>query len=415
MTVTFAHATLDHGLNIVGETDPYAHTASIGFFIKTGARDEEASVMGVSHFLEHMMFKGSLKRSADDVNREFDEIGASYNAYTSSEMTCFYATVLPEFLPRAQDLLADMLRPALRTEDFDSEKGVILEEIAMYKDNPFWVLYEAAAERRYPDHGLGRRVLGTNETVTALERDQMQAYFDDRYSADNTVVALAGAMDFASEVDRLSSLCSSWARTGAGRDSLDAPAGGADFTLRDENVHRAYALHMSPAPSAQDNDRHAAMLLAQILGDHSNSRLHWALIEPGLADEAQASFEPHDHTGDFVVFASCEPDRIDDVWSIVEREIAALPDAMREDDLVRLRSRLATAVTVAGERPGGRMQRIGRQWTYLDRVIPLEEELALIKAVTLDDVRACFEKYAFAPGTVGRLVPANAADSSVPG
>src|SRR5690606_38952834 len=140
---TFQHATLPNGLTVIAEVDPEAHTAAAGFFVKTGARDEASPLMGVSHFLEHMMFKGTDQRSAEELNRQFDLIGARNNAYTTSELTCFYASVLPERLlgaGGAVDLLADMMRPALREEDFDTEKKVILEEIAMYEDNPFWVL-----------------------------------------------------------------------------------------------------------------------------------------------------------------------------------------------------------------------------------------------------------------------------------
>ena len=205
--------------------------------------------MGVSHFLEHMMFKGTARRSADDVNREFDEIGASYNAFTTTELTAFHATVLPEHLPRALDILADILRPALRTEDFDTEKGVILEEIAMYEDNPFWVLYERAMEEYYGPHGLGYRVLGTKDSITALQRDQMQAYFDSRYSADNTVVAFAGRLDFKDVIRQVEKHCGTWQRTGAKRDTAAPPPFEKRFTLHDEKVSRVYLLGVAPGPA----------------------------------------------------------------------------------------------------------------------------------------------------------------------
>src|SRR5690606_761940 len=182
-----------------------------GFFVRTGARDEAAPLMGVSHFLEHLMFKGYEGMGPDELNRAFDDIGARNNAYTSSELTCFYAHALPERLDRATELVARMLRPALRGEDFATEKGVILEEIAMYKDSPFWVLYEQATERHFRDHPVGHRVLGTDETIAAMTRDGMQQYFDQRYSADNTVVALAGQVDFDRAVRQIEALVAGWA------------------------------------------------------------------------------------------------------------------------------------------------------------------------------------------------------------
>lgn len=405
MPVTFKQATLPNGLSIIGEVDPDAHTAACGFFVRTGARDEEAPVMGVSHFLEHMMFKGTERRSAADVNREFDNIGASYNAFTSSEMTAFHASVLPEYLDRALDLLADILRPSLRPADFDTEKGVILEEIAMYKDNPFWVLYEHAMEQYYGAHPMGFRVLGTAQTVGAMARDQMKAYFDHRYSADNTVLALAGRLDFDGVCAMAERLCGSWRRTGATRSPRQPEPLTTRFELREKKVTRAYLLGISPAPSMEDPRRYAAMMLAKVLGDPDNSRLHWALIEPGLAEECQAAYDPNDGHGTFYVFASGDPDRADEIWSAVEREVEGLAASLTGSDLERLRNRLATSVTLAGERPGGRMHRLGRAWTYLRRYRSLEDELEAINAVTLDDVRTVARQFPFRPRTVGRLLP----------
>src|SRR5262245_43239430 len=139
MPIEFQQATLPNGLTIIAEIDDDAHSAAIGFFVKTGARDEHPGVMGVSHFLEHMMFKGTATRSAEEVDQEFDDLGAEHNAFTTSELTAFWAHSLPEHLNKAEEILADLLRPALRPTDFDNEKKVILEEIAMYNDHPFWV------------------------------------------------------------------------------------------------------------------------------------------------------------------------------------------------------------------------------------------------------------------------------------
>ncbi len=405
MAVTFEHAELENGLTIISETDPSAHTSACGFFVRTGARDEAPAQMGVSHFLEHMMFKGTNRRSADDVNREFDEIGASYNAYTSSEITCFYASVLPEYFSKATDILADILRPAIRQEDFDAEKGVILEEIAMYKDNPFWVLYEETIARHYGAHRMAHRVLGFDETVTDLKRDEMQAYFDNRYSADNTIVALAGRVDFEAATKQITQLCAGWKRTNVEREydalSIDDEA----FVMRDEKVNRAYLLGLAEAPPADDDRRYAAAMLGKVLGDSDNSRLYWSLIETGLADEAQAAYDPHDKVGDYYVYASCRPDRVDEVWEIVERELRSLVDSLEESDLEKMRNKIATGVTLAGERPGGRMQRLGRTWAYLNKHTSLDEELKAINAVTLSDMRAVYEAFPFAPMTFGKLLP----------
>src|SRR6267142_2076185 len=181
----FLRTTLGNGLEIVAECNSEAHSSALGFFVQTGARDETAEVAGVSHFLEHMMFKGTPRRSSLDVNRDFDRIGAFSNAYTSEENTVFYAAILPEYLPQAVDILADILRPSLRGDDFNMEIKVIIEEIHMYEDQPMWSAYDHAKKAFFADHPLGNSVLGTPASITALTREQMQAYYDRRYIAPN--------------------------------------------------------------------------------------------------------------------------------------------------------------------------------------------------------------------------------------
>lgn len=405
MPVTFQSTTLDNGLTVVAETDPHAVTSACGFFVRTGARDEAAPVMGVSHFLEHMMFKGTEKRTGERVNLDFDALGADHNAFTSSEATCFYASVLPEHLGEAFDVLSDILRPALRQGDFDTEKGVILEEIAMYKDSPFWVLYEKALEAYYADHPLGHRVLGTDDTITALTRDQMQTYFDDRYSADNTTLAVAGNADFDRVVAWSQEHCGHWQRTDASRDTTTPTPKAGDLRLTSDKFDRGYCLMVAPGPAMSDDRRFAATILARVLGEMGNSRLHWALIETGLAEEAMADFGERDGCGDFFVYASGDPTRLDDIRATLEKEIDGLIDSVTEDDLERLRNTFATRATLEGERPKGRMMRLGLYHTYPGAYMPLEEELAKIQSVTLDDLRAVWEAFPFQPRLTATLVP----------
>lgn len=407
MAITFMHRRLPNGLTIIAEHDPSAHSAAAGFFVRTGARDERDEVMGVSHFLEHMMFKGADGLTAEDINRGFDEVGARNNAYTSSEVTCFHAHVLPEHLERASTLLARMMRPSLNQEDFDTEKGVILEEIAMYKDNPFWVLYEEAIARHYGPHPMSHRVLGTEQTIKALQRDQMRDYFRQRYSADNTVVALAGKLDFEREVEVVERLCGSWEATRPRRDTKRPSCGAGSFELRDEKVNRAYMIGIAPGPAAEEESRYAASLAAQVLGGSDNSRLHWALIEPGVAEEAQAAYDPHEGTGEFFVYASGEPTRAQEIWGEIGRQISSLAGSLTEDDLTRLRSKMATGVTVGGERPADRMMRLGRVWSALGIYRTLEEELDRVERVMLDDVRDVLARFPMTPATSGVLMPAS--------
>ncbi|MFM7052109.1 MAG: M16 family metallopeptidase, partial [Planctomycetota bacterium] len=265
-------ARLSNGLEIQAEVDPTAHTAAIGFFVKTGARDEPAELMGVSHFLEHMMFKGSEHRRAEEVNREFDELGAAHNAFTTNELTAYYAHVLPDRASGVLEILADILRPALRQNDFDEEKQVILEEIAMYADQPFWVGYEAMMERLYAGHPLAHRVLGTVKTVGALGRDQMADYFARRYSADNTVLVAAGDIDFDALVRDAERLCGGWNTARPGREHPSWIPGAATARLHLPNTARAYVILSMPAPPIQDDLRYAAGILMHVLGGGDGSR-----------------------------------------------------------------------------------------------------------------------------------------------
>src|SRR5215470_12008415 len=175
--VPFHHEKLPNGLQIIGEASPSARSVALGFFVRTGSRDETSNVSGVTHFLEHMVFKGTPRRTFLDVNADFDRIGAQYNAFTSEENTVFYAAVLPEYLPQAFDILADILRPSLREDDFQMEKKVIIEEIGMYEDQPTWSAYDHAKRIYFAEHKLGNSILGTPQSITDLTRDQMDAYF----------------------------------------------------------------------------------------------------------------------------------------------------------------------------------------------------------------------------------------------
>lgn len=403
MPITFQHATLPNGLTIIAETDPAAHTAALGFFVRTGARDEDPAVMGVSHFLEHMMFKGTPTRTAEDVDRDFDNIGADHNAFTTSELTAFYAHSLPEHFDRAEEVLADILRPALRVEDFDEEKSVILEEIAMYQDQPFWVLYEQAMERYYGSHPLAHRVLGTSDTITALTQPQMAAYFHNRYSADNTVVAAAGRVDFNRLVDAINKHCGHWQTTKAMRPLTSHQPAAQEFTIHSSKVNRHYGLMIAPAPGLNDDRRYAAGMLAMILGEPEGSRLYWALVETGLAEEVAAAYDGRDGIGEYMVYYVCSPEDAHTVEATVKAQIAELVASLTEDDLQRVRSKVATSATLQGERPAGRMRRLGQIWTYAREYRSLESELAKINAVTLDDLRQVFAEFPFTPLLVGRL------------
>jgi predicted Zn-dependent peptidase len=276
----------------------------------------------------------------------------------------------------------------------------------MYKDIPFWVLYESCIEKHFGSHPLSHRVLGTTESISALERDQMQSYFDARYSADNTVIALAGRLDFERACDLFESTCGHWISTRPSRLPAPAHASGGRLEIRDPKVNRAYWLGLCEAPPVADERRYAAAMLAQILGAPDNSRLHWSLIEPGISEEAQASFDPHDGFGEFFVFASGDSERLDEIESVIMRELDSLIGSLQPADLERVVNKVATGATVGGEKPHDRMHRLGRLWTSLGKYMPLEQEVDRLARVTLDDLREVHSMFPIRPRTIGRLLPA---------
>jgi predicted Zn-dependent peptidase len=406
MAVTYRETILPNGLRIAAELDAGAHTSAVGVFVRTGARDEPTELMGVSHFLEHMMFKGSASRTATEVNDAFNAIGADANAFTSSEMTAYHAHSLPEHIERSASLVLDLLRPALRQADFDEEKGVILEEIAMYDDNPFWVVYERAIETYYRGHPLAHRVLGTRDSITALTRDQMRGYFTSRYSPGSSVLVAAGHVDFDALVSCAARETSAW--IGAGQRRVLAPhrPEPSRFTHPMEKATRGYMLMMWPSVSSTDPARYAAALCAQILGDAGGSRLHWSLVEPGIAEEADAGFDGRDGCGECIVSVACEEDSLERAEEIVRRECAGLAASITEDDLARAKAKIATGVALGGERPAGRMRRLGSVLTTHGTYVTLEEEMARIEALAVRDLRAHLEAFPFEPLVVGCAVPA---------
>ncbi|OPX21927.1 MAG: hypothetical protein B1H04_05800 [Planctomycetales bacterium 4484_123] len=402
----FKQTQLPNGLKVIAEVNPSAASLAVGFFVRTGSRDEDDRTAGVSHFLEHMMFKGTERRSAFDINREFDEMGASYNAFTSEENTVYYAAVLPEFQARVLDLLADMLRPALREEDFQTEKKVILEEIALYQDRPQYRLYEKLMARHFAGHPLGRSVLGTRESITALRREDMLAYFDRRYSPSNVTLVGTGRIDWEAFADKAAAACSHWEAFEAPRARPPADAGGGVGVMADGRLGRQYVGIMSRAPCAQDERRYAASLAATVLGDVTGSRLFYALVAPAIAEEADCGYEPLDGEGAFMTLLVTDPGRAGEALEIARKELARFrAEGPTEAELTAAKNKAASAVTRKGELPMGRLTAVGFDWIYRQTYRPLGEHIDRILAVTTDEIVEVVREYDLTSATILALGP----------
>ena len=405
MPLTFHHKQLSNGLDVIAEVNPDSHSTALGLFVKTGSRDESADVNGVSHFLEHMMFKGSDKYTWEDVNRIFDEMGARYNAFTSQEMTAYYANVLPEFTERAVEHLSHLLRPALRGSDFDTEKKVILEEIAMYLDDPGHRLYEKLMDVHFGNHPLSMSILGSPDSIQKLKRDQMERYFRGRYGPRNMVLAATGKLQFDEIVKLAEQYCGAWPPVDAPRTQPPPLYKPQKLELTDPKLNRQYTMGMTPGPSAQDERRFAARVLADVIGDAEGSRFYWALVDNAIAEDADFGFYPHDGCGSFYIALTTDPDRTDQALQIAMSELEKVKRDVNADEVERARNKIASSLVLSGEVPLGRMRSIGGQWIYNKEYRSLEQDMATLMTVDVDSLRNLMTDFPFDPMTLVTLGP----------
>jgi predicted Zn-dependent peptidase len=402
----FSEAKLPNGLQVIAELNPNVHSVALGFFVRTGARDETLDVSGVSHFLEHMAFKGTERFSAEDVNRIFDEVGARYNASTSEEVTLFYAAILPEYLPQTFELLSGILFPTLRQDDFDMEKKVILEEIGMYDDQPTFIAHDKVMQSYFAGHPLGQSILGTAASVGALTSEQMRRYHRDHYQAGNILLAVAGNTEWDRILDLARQHCGAWP---AGRTERrlgePKPAGGMQIVHKDGSVQQ-HVMQLAPAPSATDELRFAAELLSVIVGDDSGSRLYWELVDPGRAEAAELAFNEYDGTGTYLTYLSCSPETtaenlacIHGIYESVNRE------GVTEVELTQAKNKVASRVVLRSERPMGRLSSLGGNWVYRQEYRSVADDLRTLDSITTADIRKLLEVYPLAQTTTATVGP----------
>ena len=405
MALSFQKTQLENGLDIVAEVNPDAHSIAVGMFVQTGSRDEDAAINGVSHFLEHMMFKGSEKYTWEDVNRIFDEVGARYNAFTSQEMTAYYANVIPEFTERTVEHLSHLMRPAIRPDDFETEKKVILEEIAMYLDDPGHRLYESAMEEYFGNHPLSFSVLGPATSIQNLQRDQMAEYFARRYGPGNMVVVATGRVDFPAFVEMVRKYAGHWPQVSAPRAYPQPLHQTKQKRLADPKLNRQYTMGFTPGPSAQDERRFAARVLSDVIGDAEGSRLYWALVDNAIAEDADFGFYPHDRCGSFYLSLVTDPDRSEEAMKIAQAEIEKVKQDLNADEVERAKNKIASSIVLQGEVPMGRMRAIGGQWIYNREYRSLERDMKTLMAITPQSLKDLMAEFPFSPMTTVTLGP----------
>lgn len=382
MASPFSTHRLDNGLTLVFESIPRIHSAALGFYAHTGSRDEPAELAGVSHFLEHMCFKGTPKRDWRQLTLDVDDLGAMWNAYTWWEGTAYFHWVQSERATASVEILSDMMQSTIPPEEFDMEKKVILEEIAMYRDRPDALIIDELIQDAFAGHPLGQSVLGTTETVGGIARDAMADYFRRRYAPDNLTFVITGAFDRDEIIRAVEANCGTWEPAGADRKQSPPAFHRSRRAAKRDGVAREHIALALPAPPASSEWATAADLLAYYLGAASNSRFFWSIVQKGLADEASADYYGFSDTGLFYLYASVDPRNVSQVLEVMRQEVEGLKRGLDPEALARARTKQATGLVCSGENGLRRFSQIVGDLSTGTSLKTLEETIAEIDAVT---------------------------------
>jgi predicted Zn-dependent peptidase len=332
------------------------------------------------------------------------EIGAQANAYTSEEQTVYYAGILPEHLPQMLDILSDMIYPAFDQKEFDMEKKVILEEIALYQDRPIFSLMEQSMKRYFAGHPAGNSVLGTIESVGGISRDQMVSYHGSRYVAAQMALVITGKF----QVDdsfKLAEKLTAHFPTGKRSRTLSTPNPAyVKDSIKRKDQQQSHVLFCAPGPDNHQDERYEFGVLSSILGAGDGSRAYWSLVDKGIAEGAGVDGDERDDCGVIYAFASTEPQRIDEV-SATLRDIITAPKNLTPAEVNRAAVKLATKVVLGGEQPMGRLMAIGSEWLAEGKVTALAEVAARIERVSVDSINAALKKYPLDNWAEFRLIP----------
>ncbi len=379
--------TLPNGLQVVIEVMPGVRSAAAGFLVRTGARDEVPQLAGVSHFLEHMMFKGTSKRTWRDITIDFDRMGSTYNAFTSEDRTFYYGWVPGEAIERQIELLADMMRAALPPDEFATEKNVILEEIAMSKDHLEHVMFDFLQEKVFAGHPLAWPILGYDSTVGALTRDQMWEYFSQRYAPDNMVLIVTGKVAPQQIIGIAEEQCGAWKPSGS-KHARRPPAvhGGVDVLQLERFKQQVLALTF-PSISATDPRIETAAAAASILGGE-NSRFFWNIVQKGIAPRAGAHHLDYADCGVMILFAACQPERAEETLAALRSEAKTFCEGRVSDaEVERVKNKRRTSLAIEAEAPYYRLTQLIDDMEYHGRPRTVEESLAEVDAVSADTIR----------------------------
>src|SRR3954471_7247989 len=387
---------LDSGLRVVTEHLPGLRSAAVGFWVGTGSRDEPESVAGSSHFLEHLLFKGSETRHAAEIAEAVESCGGDMNAFTGQEITAYYVRVPDRHLDLALDILSDIVwSPALRPDEIESERQVILEEIKMRDDTPDDLVHDVFAGALFPEHPLGREISGSQETISAVTRDQIAEYHAAHYRPSNVVVAVAGNIDHDHVVERL--------RTALPAIDGDRPprVNGADggptlpFARVERPLEQSHLVLGARALRRDDPDRFALAVVDQVLGGGMSSRLFQEVREKrGLAYSVFSYRSAFEETGSLAVYCATAPERVDETLDVVRGELDRLvaDGGISDRELAGAKGHLTGSLALSLESSSSRMHRIGRSELTMGEIPSLDWVVAQVEAVTAADVARVIDR-----------------------
>ncbi len=425
---TVARTVLPGGLRVITESLPAVRSAAIGIWVGVGSRDEDTAHAGATHYLEHLLFKGTSRRTALDISAAMDAVGGELNAFTGKEFTCYYARVLDSDLPLAIDVLCDMVTSSLITpRDVDAERGVVLEEIAMNEDDPSDTAHEAFTEALFGDTPLGRPILGTVSSINAITRDQIAEHYHARYTAPHLVVAAAGNLRHETVVDLVrQGFAAVTSGEAAHRDPAPPRVGGRYEARRDAAAGQASSVRLvsrgieqanlvlgCDGLSRTDDRRFGLGVLNAALGGGMSSRLFQEVREKrGLAYSVYSFNSQLADTGVWGVYVGCLPAKADEVLAICRDEIAKVIDGgLSDTELARGKGQLRGSIVLGLEDPSSRMSRLGKSELVYPKLEPVDEVLASIEAVTHDDVRAAAAEVLGRPKVLAVVGPFDDADT----
>ena len=404
--------TLPNGLRVITETIPSLRSVAVGCWVDTGTRDEPAGEAGASHFLEHLLFKGSESVGAREISETFDAMGAQSNAFTSQEYTCFWARLLDTDLDEGLRLLGEMLqRPAFRQNEIDSERQVVIEEINMNEDDPNDVAFERFHETVFAGHPLERPILGTRESIRAMTRDDLLAYWHRRYGAGSIVIAIAGSIEHERAVELVDRHFGGWSGDGVKHEYMRATVV-PSVSVVHRDTEQSHLVLGGEGMSRDDERRYAFEIMHLVLGGGMSSRLfHTIREERGLAYAVYSFKMPFADVGAWAVYAGTTPAQTPTVLGLVREELAKMAaEGVSSDELKRAQGNLRGSLALALEDPNSRMVRLGRQELTGGEHISVDERIARVNGVTEADVQLVAEQMLRGPYVMGAVGPFESAD-----